>query len=173
VFALLVEHVLLLPIQVLDREAIDGELGAVGHPVLNRRQRDGQQLGTEPRTRLRELGEENLHLLPPGVHLVVALVLVVLQGDEIPDAVRDLADLVRQLVGRQQSLGTAGERALQGAVRRRLHLEIVVRPLPLVPVRKDMREVPLEAIGNGVAFAQRRRGRSFGGRERVHQTIIY
>ena len=37
---------------------------------------------------LRELREQNLHLLAPGVDVVVALILVVLQRDEVPDLVR-------------------------------------------------------------------------------------
>ena len=173
VFALVVEHVLLLPVEILDREAIDRELGVLRHPRLDGGQRNGQQLRAEPRAHLRELREENLHLLASGVHLVVALILVVLQRDEIPDLVGKLADLVRQLVGRQQLIGTLGERALQGAVGGGLQVELVVRTLPRVPVRKDVREVPLEAIGNRVAIAKRRRGRSFGGGERIHQSIIY
>ncbi len=173
VLALLVEHVLLLPVEILDGEAIDRELGVPRHPLLDGGQRNGEQLRAEPGAHLRELREENLHLLAPGVHLVVALVLVVLQRDEIPDLVGQLADLVRQLVGRQQLIGTLGERALQGAVGGDLQVELVVRALPRVPVRKDVVEIPLEAISDRVPIAQRWCGWSFGGGERIHQSIIY
>ena len=106
--ALVVEHVLLLPIEIFDRKAIDRELRVLRHPRLHRRQRDLQQFGIEPRARLRDLGEQNLHLLPPRVHLVVALILVVLQRREVPDLVRELPDLVRDLVGGQQTGTVSG-----------------------------------------------------------------
>ena len=102
--ALFVQHVLLLPVEIFDRKAVDRELGELRHPLLHRRQRDAEQLGAEPRAHLREPGEQNLHLLPPRVHLVVALILVVLQGHVVPDLVRELSDLVRDLVGGQQAL---------------------------------------------------------------------
>ena len=79
--ALLVEHVLLLAVEILDGEAIDRELRVLRHPLLDGRQRNRQQLRAEPGARLRGLREENLHLLAAGVHLVVALILVVLQSD--------------------------------------------------------------------------------------------
>jgi hypothetical protein len=54
---LLVQHVLLLPIEIFDRKAVDRELGILRHPLLHRRQRDAEQLGTEPGAHLRKLGE--------------------------------------------------------------------------------------------------------------------
>ena len=75
--ALLVEHVLLLVIQVLDREAIDGEVGVRVHPAADGLERDRQQLRVEPGARLLLPREQDLHLLAPRVDLVVALILVV------------------------------------------------------------------------------------------------
>ncbi|MGC4085302.1 MAG: hypothetical protein QM736_25065 [Vicinamibacterales bacterium] len=75
--SLVVEHVFLLAVQVLDGEAVDGESGIGRHPGLHRRERNGEQFGVEPRGRVRGLREQDLHLLPPRVDLVVPLILVV------------------------------------------------------------------------------------------------
>ena len=89
-----IEHVLLLAIEILDRKPVDRQVGILRHPGLNRCQRNGQQFGIEPRARLTGFGEENLDLLPLGVDLIVALILVVPERGEIPDLVRQLSDLV-------------------------------------------------------------------------------
>ena len=52
------------------------------HPLLHGGQRDGEQLGVEPGAGLARPREQDLDLLSPGVDLVVALVLVVLQPGE-------------------------------------------------------------------------------------------
>ena len=46
--ALVVEHVLLLAIEILDREPVDGKLGIARHPGPDRVERNGQQLRAEP-----------------------------------------------------------------------------------------------------------------------------
>ena len=94
--AFLVEHVLLLVKQALDRKAIDGEFGVPVHPAANRVERNRQQLRVEPRARLLLPGEQDLHLLAAAVDLVVALILVVLQRREVPDLVREGAHLVHR-----------------------------------------------------------------------------
>ena len=76
-FALVVEHVLLLPVEILERETVQSQRRAGGHPLLNGRQRNLQQLRIEPGSGLRSFREQNLHLLPLGVDLIVTLILVV------------------------------------------------------------------------------------------------
>src|SRR5207244_4498866 len=44
VFALFVEHVLLLPVQILDRKTVDRQFGRLVQPLLNRRQWNVQEL---------------------------------------------------------------------------------------------------------------------------------
>ncbi len=144
--ALVVEHVLLLAVEIFDREAVDRELRAGRHPALHRRQRNLQQLGIEPGRRLRRLGEQDLHLLPPRVDLVVALVLVVPERREVPHLVFELADLVAQPQRGEQPLAALAERSLKRRERGDLPVELVVRRLPRVPVGEDVLEVPLEAI---------------------------
>src|SRR5262249_45161850 len=110
------------------------------------------------------LRKENLHLLPLRVGLVVALIFVVSQRSEIPDLVGELADVVRQPHRSQQVSAALGQRPLQRCVHRNLFVELVVRGLPRAPVRKNMREVPLESIRNLAALAKRgRHGGSRGG----------
>jgi hypothetical protein len=88
--------VLLFVEERLDGEAVDRE-GLVGlHPGPDRVDRDGQDLGVEPRTRLLLAREGNLHLLPSGVRLVVALVLVVVERRVVPNAVAEGADIVHR-----------------------------------------------------------------------------
>jgi hypothetical protein len=171
-FAFFVEHVLLLPVEILDGKAVDRELGVGVQPLLDGRQGDLQELGVEPRARLVRLGEQNLHLLTAGVDLVVALILVVLERGEVPDLIRELADVVGQLHRRQQSVGAFGQRALQSGVGANLPLEVVVGPLPLGPGREDVREVPFESVGNVVTLAKLQTGRCLGGREQIHAGII-
>ena len=172
VLALLVEDVLLLPIEVLEREAVEGEIGVVRHPLLDGRQRDAQQLGIEPGGGLARLREQNLDLLTARVDLIVALIFVVLERCVIPDLIRELTDVVRQLHRREQGVGTLRERALERRIPADLDLEILVGPLPLRPTRKNVRQIPLEPVGNVGAIAKMRCRRSFGGRRRIHPTII-
>ncbi len=147
-FAFVVEDVLLLPIQLLDRKAVDRQLGVRGHPLLNGRQRNAQQLRIEPRRRLAALREQNLHLLAFGVDFVVALVLVVLQRREVPDQVFELADLVGEHERAQGACRGRSPACPQRGVLRDLLVERVVGALPRIPVGKDVREIPFEAIGN-------------------------
>ena len=170
--ALVVEHVLLLPIQILHGKPIDGEVGARVHPLLHDGQRNLQQLGIEPGSRLGRLREQNLDLLPLRVDLVVALILVVPERREVPDLVLELADVVAQLQRRQQLIRSAAEGALEGRKLRDLRLELVVRRLPGRPVREDMSEIPFETRRDLVAFAERRRRGRFGGRRLEHPRII-
>ncbi len=169
---LVVEDMFLLAVQVLDRKAIHGQLGVFGHPLLDGRERDPQQLGIEPGGRLRRLCEQDLHLLTLGVDLVVALILVVAERGEVPDLVLELADVVAQFERREQCVRTARQRPLQRGERRNLPVEVLVRRIPGVPVGKNICEIPFETIGNLVALEELRRCCGFGGTERVHRMII-
>ena len=162
VFTLVVQDVLLLPIQVLERETVDRQLGTRGQPGADLRQRDLQQLGIEPRRGLRRLGEQNLDLLSACVDLVVALVLVVPKRREVPHLVFELADLVAEAQRRQQRLAPLAKRSLECRERIDLPVELGVGRLPLVPRGEDVLQVPLESLGDAVAVAERRCRRSFG-----------
>src|SRR5688572_26917532 len=97
---------LLLAIQVLDRKAIQAERLEPVHPSADGLEGNLQQLGVEPRLRLLPAGEQDLHLLTPRVDRVVPLVLVVAQRREIPDAVGELAEILRQLECLEELLRT-------------------------------------------------------------------
>ncbi len=75
--AFVVEHVLLLTIEILEGEPIHREIAVVRHPLLDCWKRDAQQLRIEPGARLVQLGEQDLHLLTLCVDLIVTLILVV------------------------------------------------------------------------------------------------
>jgi hypothetical protein len=102
VFALVVEHVLLLPVEILESEAVQRQRRAGVHPLADGRQRNLQQFRVEPRRRLRSLCEQNLHLLPLGVDLIVTLILIVPERRVIPDLLLELADVVAERQRRQQ-----------------------------------------------------------------------
>ncbi len=172
VLALLVEHVLLLAVEILEREAVHRQGRLRVHPRLDGRQRNRQQLRIEPRARLAGLREQDLDLLAPGVDLVVALILVVLQAREVPHLVGELADVVGQLHRGEQAVGALRERALQRGVGGDLGLELVVAALPRLPAGEDVVEVPLVAVVNRGAVAKLGRSRGLGGREQVHLSII-
>ncbi len=103
--ALFIEHVLLLAIQVLDDEAIHGELAIGRQPLLRRGQRNGEEFRIEPRHRLAGLCKQDLHLLALRVDLVVPLVFVVAQRGEVPHLIGELADVVGELQGAEQLVG--------------------------------------------------------------------
>ena len=157
--ARLVEHVLLLPVQVLDREAVEAQLGALIHPLPHGLERNLEQLRAEPRLRLLPPRKEDLHLLPPRVDRVVALVLVVLKRWVVPHAVRELAELFGEPKRLQQRLGSLRERALQRRVSIDARFELLVRGIPRLPALEDVPDVPLEMLGDfgAVATARRRR----------------
>ena len=90
----LVEHVLLLPVEVLDREPVDLEVACLIHPLAHAVQRNLQQFGVEPGLGLLPAREQDLDLLSPGVDGVVALVLIVLKRRVVPDAIGELAQLL-------------------------------------------------------------------------------
>ena len=169
--ALVVEHVLLLAVEILEREAVDGELAALAHPLLYCLQRDLEQLGIEPRARLVRLRKEDLHLLAACVDRVVALILVVFQRREIPDLVCQLPDVVGEPHRREQTIAAGRERSLERRVVANLPVELIERLLPRVPVGKNIRKVPLEVIGDYLSLAELRGGSGFGGR-RHRPTMI-
>ncbi len=105
VLPLVVEHVLLLAVEVFQREAVHGEVRPRVHPRLHGGERNLEQLGVEPGARLAPLREQDLHLLPLRVHGVVALVLVVPQRGVVPDLVFELADRVGRHERRDQRVG--------------------------------------------------------------------
>src|SRR6185503_12425135 len=78
--ALLVEHVLLLAIDLFDRETVAVEIDARRQPASNRGERNRQELGAEPGCAFLPSSQQSLHLLLARVDLVVALILVVAQG---------------------------------------------------------------------------------------------
>jgi hypothetical protein len=105
--------VFLLTVEVLHGEPVDRKLLVSREPLLDRRERNGEQFGIEPRRRLRGFGEEDLHLLALRVDVVVTLVLVVLERREVPHLVRQLPYRIAQLECSQQSIAATRQRALQ------------------------------------------------------------
>ena len=118
--ALLVEHVLLLVKQALDGKPVDRER-RVRRPSTPRIVSSGMasSSGIEPGARLLLTREQNLHLLPTGVDLVVPLILVVVQRGVVPDAIAERAHLVHRRERRQQRLRARCERALKPSRTRR------------------------------------------------------
>ena len=70
---------LLLPIEILDRKAVDLERGFLIHPLPHVLERDLEQLGVEPGLGLFPARKQDLDLLSPSVDRVVTLILVVLK----------------------------------------------------------------------------------------------
>ena len=131
--------------------------------MANRYTRSGSERSIQPRTvssgidsssglnqdsAWLEPREQDLDLLPLRVDGVVALILVVLQRREIPDAVGELAHRLGQAERLEQLVGPAGERALERGVGLDVGFELLVGTLPRLPVGKDVRQVPLEPIGD-------------------------
>ena len=170
--AFVVQNMLLLAIEIFEREAIHGKPGIRRHPFLQRRQRNCQHLRIEPRARLPRLGEQNLDLLPPRVDRVVPLILVVHQRRVVPDLVGQLADLIRQRHRGEQLVRAARERPLKRGVRGDFRLEFVVGGLPCLPTLEDMRQVPFEPRGNAGSIALLGRSGGLGRRHRIHQKSI-
>ena len=163
--AALVEDVFLLPEQVLDHEAVDGQSAVGIHPAAQRVERQRQHLGVEPRRRLPPLREQQLHLLPSGPDLVVALILVVREGGEVPHLVGQLAHRVALAQRVEQRRGAAGERALARAVGLDAPFEVVVRLAPRVPRREDVGQVPALGLGDVGTGTSTGGGRGEGGVE--------
>ena len=163
---------LLLAVQVFEREPVHRQIGAAGHPCLDGWQRDFQQLRIEPGAGLTRLREQNLDLLPLRIDLVVALILVVLQRREIPHLVGKLSDVVGQLHGGEQLLRTLRQRPLQRGIRGNLLFQFRVRRPPGRPIGKDVGQVPLESIGNVLAIPQLWCRPCLGRRKQTHPQII-
>jgi hypothetical protein len=89
--------VLLFVKQAFDRKAVHGQVGIAIHPTANSLERDLQQLRVEPRARLLLSREQDLDLLPAAIVFVVALILVVLKGREVPHLIREGPHLVHRL----------------------------------------------------------------------------
>src|SRR5687768_305107 len=157
-----IEHMFLLVICAFDRKAIHSEICVCRHPLAYGRQRNDEQLRREPRSGLRGLREENLDLLPPGVRRVVALVLVVRQSRVIPDAIRQLAEIVAQSKRLQQPLRSLCQRAAQLGITGQHALELTEPGFPLAPARINIRKVPGKCFGDVAAAARTRIDRSLG-----------
>ena len=170
--AFVVENMFLLTIEILEGEAVNSQFRILRHPRLDGRQRNPKQLRVEPGAGLVQLREQDLHLLPFGVHLVVALILVVPQRGEVPDAVGQLSDVVGEAERGQQAVGALHQRALQGRKGSDFRIQGVVGRLPRGPVGKNVGERPFEPLGNRIAIPERRGRRSFGRPEQTHQKII-
>ena len=99
-----IEDVLLLVVEALDREAVDGQRLVGVHPAADRLHGNREQLGIEPGGRLLVSRKQVLHLLASRVDRVVALILIVVERREVPDAVHQGTDLVLRLKCRQQLL---------------------------------------------------------------------
>ena len=82
-------------------------------PATNSLERDGEQLRIEPGAGLLLACEENLHLLPTGIDVVVALIFVVVKSREVPDAVAQRTHVVHRAKRGQQLVRTCGKRALE------------------------------------------------------------
>ncbi len=146
----------MLPIQILDRKSVQPQGLGLVHPPAHGRQRNLQELRVEPGFGLLPAGEQNLDLLSLRVDAVVALILVVAQRREIPDAIGQLSQGFGQPEGIEQPAGTLGKRALQRRVFVDAGLQAFVARFPLFPGGEDVGEVPLVAIGDVVAPAAAR-----------------
>lgn len=133
VLATLVEDVFLLPEQRFDHEAIERQPAVGIHPAAQRLEWQREDLGVEPRRRLPPLCEQQLHLLAPGPDLVVALILVVREGREVPHLVGQLAHGVALAQRVEQRRGAAGERTLARAVGLDAPFQVVIRLAPCFP----------------------------------------
>ncbi len=161
-FAFVVEDMFLLAVEVFEHEPVNVQRRAVHHPALHRVERNGEQFRFEPGCGLRRLREQDLDFLPPGVRLVVALILVVAERREVPDFVFELPDVVAELQRSEQGVAALRQRALERAEFADFLIQLTVGGLPRVPVRIDPGEIPLVLIGNLVAVAGRGRGGSLG-----------
>ena len=90
-------------------------VGLASIHCTDRLERDLQQLRIEPGLRLLPAREQNLHLLAARVDRVVALILVVAQRREIPDAIGELPELFRQFERIEQAIRTARRACLCSA----------------------------------------------------------
>ena len=168
----LVEHVLLLAVQVLDREAVDAQ-AAPSCSIQPRTVSSGicSSSGLNHDSACCQPREQDLHLLPLRVDGVVALVLVVLQRREIPDAVGELAELFGE-PERRRAACRARRRACPSARRSaRCPPRAACRRPPTPPSSGKMSvQVPLEPIGDLVAAPAadlRRLGRGDVGSDRT------
>ncbi len=169
-FAAGIEHALLLPEQVLDHEAVDGQRRRLVQPGTERGEWNPQDLRVEPRGRLLPPGHEQLHLLPAGVDGVVALILVVLQRRVVPDLVGELSQPVAVLEGLLQDVGPLGQPALVARVPGDGRVQLREARFPVLPGREDGTRVPLVPIRD--LGARRHGGRGGMGHRRGHPAII-
>ena len=153
--ALLVENMLLLMKQALDRKAVHRQFSARTNPIPHGLDRDGEQFRIEPGARLLLPCKENLNLLTSRVDGVVALVLVVVKRREIPDPVAESTHRIHRAERRKQVVGTLDECAPQRGERGNFRLQIAVGQCPLVPVEANRRQIPRVARRNRVAWRQR------------------
>ena len=149
----MIEDVLLLPVEIVDGEAVEPQRLERLHPAAHGRVRDREQLRVEPGLGLFPSRKQQLHLLPPRVDGVVALVFVVAQRREIPDAVGELSELLGHAERRDQRLGPLRQRPLERGVAIDPGVEAREALLPLLPAREDVGEVPLEPLGDVGALA--------------------
>src|SRR5207253_4047337 len=108
----------------------------------------------EPGGRLVVPGEQNLDLLPAGVDVVVALILVVLKGREVPHLVHQRPDAILRLQRRQELVRAPSERALEALQPLDAGLELPEARRPIVPIATDAGQVPLIAVWNTVAVGE-------------------
>src|SRR5262245_33272800 len=141
----------LLVKQTLDGEAIHGEFAVRIEPGSDRLDGDREKFGIEPGACLLLLGKQNLHLLASRVDLVVALILVVMQRREVPDAVAERTHRVHRLEGANQPLRSLPQCSLKTRKGRNRLVELCVRRVPFVPTLTNRREVPLVSRRNRVA----------------------
>jgi hypothetical protein len=149
--------VLLLPVQILDREAVEPQ--RLASSIHQRTVSSGTAAApVEPRLGLLPARKQQLHLLPSRVDRVVALILVVLQRREVPHAIRELPELLGQPERFEQPPRSLCQGPLEGGVLLDALLERSEGGLPLIPVPKDIEEVPFEPVGN-LEAVPRSRGR--------------
>jgi hypothetical protein len=145
--AFFVEHVFLLAIEFLEREAVEGERRQLVEPRADRVARNRQQLRIEPRRGLTPLRQQHLDALTPRVRVVVARVFVVAQRAVVIDLVGELTERVAGLERFEQRRGTVGQRALAAGVGDDLLVQRLIRLFPPLDVREDVGEIP--GIGHG------------------------
>ena len=157
-----VEHVRLLPVQILDRETVQRQRLGLLHPAVHHRQRQREQLGVEPRRRLAPQRQQVLDALAAAVGGVVALILVVVEGGEIVDAIGQLAEGVTILERGEERRGPRGQRAAPGGQRLDAGFERGAARLPVRRAGVDVVQLPRVGNVELITFLGRARGRRGG-----------
>ncbi len=157
-FALFVEHVFLLTVGLQDAETIGRQFGRFVEPLQHGLFGNREQLRGEPGRCLTEFREDDLDLAKAALDLVVARILLAGEPWIAIDLVRDPAEFVAELRGREDLLGTLLERALETLVFVHQLLELDEIFFPCIPAGIDVGEIPRVFHRNLGPVAARRLG---------------